>query len=198
MVRGARASIAVPLCFLLVATLSGQQKLNLIIVEGEGALNNIRQRTAREVIVQVEDENRRPVAGAAVAFTLPNQGAGGTFLNGARTFTVTTDNQGRAVARFTPNQSEGKYEIRVNSSHQGRTASLVIAQANILGAAAAGAATAKVLIILAIIGGAVAAGTIIALNQGDENGNGGGGGSGGTGRPPTTVTPGTPSVGGPQ
>src|SRR5690348_13602149 len=30
-------------------------KLNLVIVEGEGAINNIRQRTAREPIVQVED-----------------------------------------------------------------------------------------------------------------------------------------------
>ena len=32
------------------------------IVEGEGAINNIRLRTAREPIVQVEDENRKPVA----------------------------------------------------------------------------------------------------------------------------------------
>jgi hypothetical protein len=180
----------------LVALLSGQQKLNLTIVEGEGAINNIRQRTTREVIVQVEDENRRPIAGAAVVFTLPNQGAGGTFLNGARTFTVTSDPQGRAVARFTPNNVEGKYDLRVNASNQGQTASLVVTQANMLGAAAAGGATAKVLIILAIVGGAIAAGTAIAVSQGNGNGNGNGG-SGGT-RPPTTVTPGSPTVGGPQ
>jgi hypothetical protein len=29
------------------------QKLNIVIVEGEGAINNIRQRVAREPIVQV-------------------------------------------------------------------------------------------------------------------------------------------------
>ncbi len=59
-------------------------KLNIVIVEGEGAINNIRQRTAREPIVQVEDENHRPVAGAAVLFLLPENGPGGTFANGAR------------------------------------------------------------------------------------------------------------------
>ena len=53
--------------------------LNLVIVEGEGAINNIRQRTARETIVQVEDENHRPVAGAVVAFLLPSDGASGVF-----------------------------------------------------------------------------------------------------------------------
>src|SRR5689334_10476333 len=73
-------------------------KLNIVVVEGEGAINNIRQRTAREPIVQVEDENHRPVAGAAVVFTLPSNGAGGAFANGAHTLTTVTDAQGRAVA----------------------------------------------------------------------------------------------------
>mgnify|MGYP001550515740 CR=1 FL=1 len=75
------------------------EKLNLVIVEGDGAINNIRQRTAREPIVQVQDENHRPVAGAAVTFVLPDQGAGATFANGSHTLTVMTDNAGRAAAR---------------------------------------------------------------------------------------------------
>ena len=70
--------------------------LNLVIVEGEGAINNIKQRTQRETIVQVEDSNHRPVAGAAVAFTLPSNGASGTFANGGRSITTVTDSQGRA------------------------------------------------------------------------------------------------------
>src|SRR5579863_6856916 len=39
--------------------------LLITILDGEGALNDIRKGTAREPIVQVEDENHRPVAGAA-------------------------------------------------------------------------------------------------------------------------------------
>ena len=73
--------------------------LNIVVVEGECAINNIRQRTAREPIVQVEDENHKPVAGAAVTFTLPSRGAGGIFPNGSRTLTVLSDEQGRAAAR---------------------------------------------------------------------------------------------------
>src|SRR5512138_1607706 len=69
--------------------------LNLVVVEGEGAINNIRQRTAREPVVQVQDENRRPVAGAVVTFTLPGRGASGVFANGSQTVTVTTDQQGQ-------------------------------------------------------------------------------------------------------
>ena len=48
--------------------------LEILIVEGEGAINNVKQRVNREPIVQVEDENHKPVAGAAVTFFLPNDG----------------------------------------------------------------------------------------------------------------------------
>ena len=40
--------------------------LQIVIVEGEGSLNNIKQRVNRDPIVQVEDENHRPIPGAAV------------------------------------------------------------------------------------------------------------------------------------
>src|SRR5437016_9472764 len=71
-------------------------KLNLMIVDGDGAINNIRQRTAREPIVQVEDQNHKPVAGAVVVFLLPDHGASGVFANGSHTLTVVSDAQGRA------------------------------------------------------------------------------------------------------
>ena len=73
--------------------------LSITIVEGEGAINNVRQRVNREPIVQVEDENHKPIAGAAVVFFLPDQGASGTFPDGSRMLMAVTDNQGRAVAR---------------------------------------------------------------------------------------------------
>src|SRR5579863_9420151 len=68
-------------------------KLEIVIVEGEGAINNIKERVNREPIVQVEDENHKPVAGAVVVFFLPNQGPGGTFFDGTKSLTVTTDAQ---------------------------------------------------------------------------------------------------------
>ena len=171
----------------------GAGKINIVIVEGEGAINNVRQRVAREPIVQVEDENRKPVAGAAVTFLLPNQGAGASFANGAQSLTITTDAQGRAVARgLRPNNVNGQYEIRVNASHQGRTASAVINQTNALSAAtaAAGGISGKLIAIIAVAAGAAVAGTVVATTR---NGNGNGG------TPSRTViVPGTPNIGGPQ
>ena len=52
---------------------------------GEGAINNVKQKVNRDLIVQVEDESHRPIAGAALVFFLPDQGASGTFVNGSRT-----------------------------------------------------------------------------------------------------------------
>jgi hypothetical protein len=173
-------------------------KLNLVIVEGEGVINNIRQRTAREPIVQVEDENHKPVAGAAVVFLLPNQGAGGAFANGAHTLTVTTNSQGQAVARgFHPNQLQGHFDIHVTASHNGETTTAVIAESNVVGAAAAtavaGGISAKLIVILAIAGAAAAGGAYYATHSGS---NGSANSSGAT--TSIIITPGTGLVGPPR
>jgi hypothetical protein len=169
--------------------------LNIVIVEGEGAINSVRQRVAREPVVQVEDENRKPVAGAAVTFLLPNQGAGASFANGAKSLTVVTDDKGQAVARgLRPNNVNGQYQVRVNASYRGQTANTSINQTNALTAAAAAGAGAgistKLLIILGIAGAAAAGGAIAATRGGNGNN---------TPNPsPTILTPGTPTVGAPR
>lgn len=174
-------------------------KLKILVLEGQGAINNIRQRTARDPIVEVQDENNRPVAGAVVTFLLPDRGASGTFANGAKSLSVTTDAQGRAVATgLQPNGVEGEYQMRVSASHQGQIASTTITQSNIAGVAAAagagaGAGAGKLIAILAIVGGAVAGGLVYASQQSNN---------GSTGGPPppriANVSAGSPTVGPPR
>jgi len=168
-------------------------QLNIVIVEGDGAINNIKQRTAREPIVQVEDQNHKPVAGAVVVFLLPDQGASGVFANGSHTLTVMTDAQGRAVARgLRPNNVQGNLQIHVTASHQGQTASATISQTNAVSAATgavAGGVSAKLITIL-IIAGAAVAGGVVATTRG--------GGSSTTTAPPTTITAGTGTVNAPH
>jgi hypothetical protein len=174
-------------------------KLNLVIVEGEGAINNIRLRTAREPIVQVEDENHKPVAGAAVTFALPGQGAGGTFANGGQTLTVMTDEQGRAVARgLRPNTVKGQYQIHVTASHNGLTANAVITQINALAAGAAGAGAAaaagisgKMIAVIVIVAAAAATGGAVYATHS-------GGGSNATAAGVVTISPGTGTVSAPR
>jgi hypothetical protein len=167
--------------------------LQIVIVEGEGALNNIKQRVNRDPIVQVEDENHKPIAGAAVVFILPNQGPGGTFANGTSTLTTTTDAQGQAVARgIRFNNQVGNMQMRVTASSGGQTATAVITQTNLIGASSGGGAGGSGVkwLIIAGVAGAVAAGVIIATR--------GGGSSSPTPTPTVTITPGTPTVGAPQ
>jgi hypothetical protein len=166
--------------------------LSINIVEGEGAINNIRQRVNREPIVQVEDQNHKPIAGAVVVFFLPDNGASGTFPDGSHMLMTVTDNQGRASARgIRPNGQSGPMAIRVTANFQGLTASSVITQTNLAAAATASgfaglSLAAKLAIILGIAGGAAAAGAIIATH------------TGGSSSPSTvSLSPGTPSVGAP-
>jgi hypothetical protein len=180
----------------------GGATLQIVVVEGEGATNNVNSRANREPVVRVEDQNHRPVAGAAVIFFLPSQGPGGTYANGTSSLTTTTDSRGRAVARGAQfNQQPGPMQIRVAASYGGQTASGVINQTNTVGPVVSGGGSsssgsggglstrAKVLIIVAVAA-AGAAGAIVATR-------GGGSSSSTTTNPTITITPGTPTVGAP-
>ncbi|MBI1354972.1 MAG: hypothetical protein GC160_11545 [Acidobacteria bacterium] len=156
-------------------------KLKINILDGQGAVNNVKQRMAREPVVQVTDENDRPVGGALVTFALPQQGPSGIFSNGARSLTVTTDANGQAATGpITANSSKGDFEIQVSASHEGQTATTTLNQTNI--GAGLSAAT------LGIIIGAVAAGAAIAIIAST-----GGGNDSQTNRT-TTITPGGGTV----
>jgi len=52
--------------------------LKITAIEGEGAINNIRTKSATQLVVEVHDEAGKPVAGAEVVFQLPAAGPGGT------------------------------------------------------------------------------------------------------------------------
>jgi hypothetical protein len=166
-------------------------RLNIVIVEGQGAINNIKQRVNREPIVQVEDENHKPIAGAAVVFFLPNQGPSGFFANGSKSLTVTTNADGRATASsITRNSLSGQMVIRVTAAFAGQTATASITQTNVSGASTGGlSTTAKVLIILGIAGGAAAAGIVVATRGSSSSGT--------PVTPPITISAGTPTVGAP-
>jgi hypothetical protein len=110
------------------------QSLQIAILDGEGALNNIRERTAREPIVQVQDENHKPVAGALVLFTVHggSSGASATFANGLTTLSVTSDAEGKAVAHgLQLNQNSGAWQIAVTATVGSLTASVVVNENNV-------------------------------------------------------------------
>ena len=80
-----RAACAVLISCILASPASAQEAgIKIIVQEGQGAINNIPQRRAKEPVVQVQHEDGEPVVGATVTFLLPDSGPGGTFADGAR------------------------------------------------------------------------------------------------------------------
>jgi hypothetical protein len=152
-------------------TQAGGEALSLRIdtLSGEGAVNYLKSRTSREVIVQVTDENHKPVAGAVVVFALPEQGASGAFVDGSTMLTTTTDADGKAVASgLRANSVKGNYNIQVRASFNSRSGSTSISQTNaeVAVAAATGAAiSAKVIAIIAAAAAAGVAGGVVAATR---------------------------------
>jgi hypothetical protein len=164
--------------------------LRIAVVAGQSARQNINQKVRVEPVVEVDDEKGKPVEGAEVVFTLPNQGPGGTFENGSKMLTVTSDAQGRATARnFRVNRLKGPFEIRVTASDHGRTGTAAIAQTSVAHVRSGGAfgISTKTWVIVTLSVLAIAGG-IVAAKQFKSGPN------------PNvlTATPGTPTVGGPK
>ena len=169
--------------------------LRIVILEGEDVSNNIKERTAREPIIQVEDENHKPVAGAAVLFTIQSGTghAGASFLNGAKTFSGQTDANGQITAKgFHPNGHTGQFHVNVTASKGQLVSHSTINQTNM--AAATSSATSltvpgfvatHVALVSVVAAGAVVGG-VVAGAVVNVNNNG------------TIITTGTGTVGAPQ
>ena len=181
--------LAVLLCAVLARSATTVPRIE--VLEGDGAINNIRLHRAKEPVVQVLDQDGHPIPNAAVTFLLPSKGASGTFTDGQSSLTVMTDDKGRAVGHgLRPNGSAGQFEIRVTTSFEGQAATANIMQTN--AEPAQGGGSSKTILIVALIGGAAAAGAAVALR----------GKSSSASTPPTNpgavISPGNPSFGPPR
>ena len=144
--------------------------INIVVIEGEGAINNVRERVTREPLVLIEDENHKPVSGAAVVFTLPTEGASGDFPNGSKTLTMVTDPSGKAMAKgLRPNGVAGKLPIYVTASYRGLSTRITITQVNegVAGAPSgpSGGGNGKIIALLLLAGGAAAGGAVFATRK---------------------------------
>ena|SRR5689334_6135938 len=141
--------------------------LQIVVVEGQGAINNASTHTGREPVIEVRDANDAPIAGALVTFQAPAQGPSAVFGSGNTTLLTQTDASGRAVGRaLRPNTVKGPFQIRVTASWNGQTASAVISQTN---AMPVESKSNKKLWLIPIIAGAGAAGAFAAVHGKSTN-----------------------------
>ncbi len=168
-------------CWLLAAAvLAAQQpqpaapRFKINVLRGEGAQNRVTKgRATSQAVIEVRDENDRPVAGAIVTFTMPTIGPGGVFTSGGAVTTVTTNAAGQATATFTPNAVAGSYNINVSASMQGQTATASISQTNLAAAAAAGGVSGGTIGIIVAVVAAAAVGGAMAARGGGSSSSGG-------------------------
>jgi len=161
------------------------------VVAGQAATNNLRTRKAIEPVALVTDETGQPVSGVMVIFTLPETGPGGAFADGSKRAIVYINSEGKATARgLTPNATPGKFQVMVNASFHGFTASTTADQTNVLPDGGNGSS----MLAMPIAGGAPVGGVGAADGRGGSPPN--------PTAPPrrtaTTITPGTPVFGAPQ
>jgi hypothetical protein len=170
--------------------------LKIVVIEGENGRNDIRTKTAAPIVVEIRDDADKPVPNAEVVFQLPWSGPGGVFYDWLRVQTVRAGTDGRAIAKgFTPNDEEGRFNIKVMATSGNKSAAGVIAQSNIRGAGPAsskgnGNGRKGLWTTIGIIGAGALAGGIYA---GTRNGNGSAAAAN-----PIVIAPGTITVGGPR
>ncbi len=180
-----------------LAAASSQKALQVNVLDGEGAFNDIRHGQARMPVVEVRDDDGRPVQGAKVVFQLPDMGATGAFGDGSHTLVATTDTQGRATAPgLKPNKIEGSYLITVTASNEGAVGHAEIRQNNTLagGDQSVQSGNHSKLKILIAVAGAAGGAAIAAVRAG-------GGSKSSSTTPtvaPTTLTVGAVTIGGPR
>ena len=163
--------------------------LKIYVLEGQNQIHDIRDRVLAMVVVEVRDENDRPLEGTEVTFDLPAVGPGGAFAGQQFRFSTTTNVMGQAAATFSPNTETGRFNIRVRAAQGNRTGDAVISQSNARHAGVAEPKTGGLLKfawwkigLVAAVGATI--GVIVATR---------GGGS----APSPTLFPGTPTFGPP-
>jgi hypothetical protein len=181
---------ALGLATIMMAT-GAPPKLHIVVVEGQGAINNARTHTGRDPVVEIRDGDNKPVAGATVTFQAPTTGPSAVFATGNGTFIIQSDASGRAAARgLRPNSSKGPFQIRVTASLEGQTDSAVINQTNALPVEAK---SSKKVWIAVLVAGAAAGGAVAATHS-----KGNSPAAAATNTQTGSITPGSPSFGPPH
>jgi hypothetical protein len=94
------------------------EKLRVLVLEGEHGLNDTERGLPALTVVEVRDENDRPIENADVIFRLPPSGPGGSFPGQKFSRTVRTNAQGQAGATgITPNHELGDFAITVTATY---------------------------------------------------------------------------------
>jgi len=173
-----------------------EQSLKIRVLAGEGEMNDLERRVMAPLVVQVVDQNERPMEGADVVFRFPLNGPGAVFQGGKTSVTVRTNAGGQAAAvNWMANGQVGTYDVHVNASYGNQVGEATVSMTNVTRITEAEKKTKHESLWshrwfkIAVIGGVAAGvgiGVFLATRGGSKS-------SGST----VTIIPGSPTVGAP-
>jgi hypothetical protein len=155
------------------------------------------------LVVEILDQNDRPVEGAEVVFRFPLEGPSAVFPGGRSSQTFRTNGQGEAAAmNWMANTQAGRFQVHVNASYGNQLGQATFYMINgtkparpnatVLGPGSErhGSWYSPTWVKIAVIGGAAAlvTGIILATRGGSSKSSGS----------TITISPGAPSIGGPH
>ncbi len=120
------------------------EKLTIKILKGADAVNITDKNAAITPVVQVLDANGRPVAGAVVDFTSPDDGPSVLFINGGRSYSTVTELDGTASLLGDRPMGEGSFQIQIGAKYGRQVATASVTQTNYRSAADAERAGASI------------------------------------------------------
>lgn len=175
-----------------VAPLPTIQNLKVLVLVGQGEQNDLGRRVMAPLAVQVLDQNDQPVEGADVVFRFPLAGPTAEFDNQLSARTVRTDSSGQARAtNWSANNQLGSFQVQVTATYRNQLGQATVHMSNvsrIIEGKSKGhrwwsSKTAKILIVAGVAGAIT--GIVLAVR-------------GGNGPATVTISPGAPTLGGPQ
>jgi hypothetical protein len=178
---------------------STTQSLKVIPLAGNEEMNDLQRRIMAPLVVQVLDQDSRPVEGADVTFRFPVMGPSALFSDQKNSATVRTNADGQASAvGWIANGMTGRFQLQVTASRGNELGTAVLFMTNVTTISAETRKKPKSVwsskwTKIAIVAGAAAivVGVVLATR---------GGSSTSTATAPITITgvPGFPTIGGTQ
>ncbi|MGP0071146.1 MAG: hypothetical protein ACLPWF_04340 [Bryobacteraceae bacterium] len=109
-----------------------EQSLKILVLAGNGEMNDMERRVMAPLVVQVLDQNDRALEGADVVFRFPISGPGAAFPGGKSSLTVRTNGVGQAPAvNWMANGQVGTFQVHVNASYGNQVGETTVSMTNV-------------------------------------------------------------------